>query len=165
MVGKKSVGRQASIKDVARRAGVNVATVSRAVNDDETARKVNAAIGRSRLAHAREAKPDTVRMPRVLADHGLVDGSVLIGRHSENLLQPLDEASLPWVLLGDNFDGDVRRLRHNVLSYDHEAGASEAASWDMSGEYGRLAAAEFLRRPHPETDTRYSGPGTDGRCL
>jgi DNA-binding LacI/PurR family transcriptional regulator len=133
----------------------------------------------------------------MLSDHGLVDGVILIGRHSANLLELFEHAVLPWVLLGNNYDGDLRQFPSSVLSYNDEAGSYEAASylvrlghreiafvgnvalpwfkrrragyqraasrhkfrtieiaedWDLSGvEYGRLAAAELLRREAPPT--------------
>lgn len=151
----------------------------------------------SRLEYAPEWKAGAVPLPRMIAEEGLVDGVILIGRHSGNLLQVLGAASLPWVLLGNNYDGDAGAMANNVLCYDDEAGCFEGASylarlghrhiafvgnvsvpwfrrryagferaarehgfeaqhlgenWEMRGvEYGRLAAAELLRRPDPPT--------------
>jgi LacI family transcriptional regulator len=242
---------KATIKDVARRAGVSVSTVSRVVNksgyfDAETARRVQEAIGSlgyrrnvhwerlsrnasmtvcfvlgnraalnsmqmrmlvacervckeagyelvfSRLDYSLEARPRELALPRMLAEDGLADGAILIGRHGANLLQAMDRGGLPWVLAGNNYDGDWRALRHSVVNYDDEAGCFEATaylarlghrsiaflgdqavpwfrrryrgferaaaehgfrasavreSWRLAGvEYGRLAAAELLRR-------------------
>jgi DNA-binding LacI/PurR family transcriptional regulator len=248
--------KKATIREVARHAGVSVATVSRVLNksdyfDEETARKVTDAVQTlgyrrnvhwqrlsrnasqtisfllgnrgslnsmqmkmlvscervckengyemlfSRLEYSGSAKAGDVPLPRILAEHGLVDGVILIGQHSANLLEVFERASLPWVLLGNNYDGEARGMPRNVLNYDDEAGCFEAAAylarlghrrlafvgnvtfpwfkrrrkgferavrqfnltplavednWDVTGiEYGRLAAAELLRRTHPPT--------------
>jgi DNA-binding LacI/PurR family transcriptional regulator len=57
-----------------------------------------------------------------------VDGVILIGRHAPNFLEVLRRAGVRWVLLGNNFEGDVTRLTENVLSYDDEAGCFDAAA-------------------------------------
>lgn len=245
-----------TIKDVAKKARVGVATVSRVLNnsgyfDEETARRVHEAVAAlgyrrnvhwqrlsanssrticfllgnrdsvnsmqmrmlvscervckeqgydlvfSRFDYDTSAKAGQIVLPRLLSDRGLVDGVILIGRHATNFLDVLRRAGMPWVLLGNNFEGDVSRVSENVLSYDDEAGCFDAAAhlvrlghrqiafvgntstpwfarryngferalrqhrinplgvtgdWRVGGiEYGRIAAAELLRREERPT--------------
>src|SRR5688572_15455507 len=139
---------KATIKDVARRAGVGVATVSRVLNnsgyfDEDTARRVHDAIAElgyrrnvnwqrissksskticyllgnrgslnsmqvrmlvscekvckergydlffARFDYDITTRAAQLVMPRMLADEGIVDGVILIGRHAPNLLDAL----------------------------------------------------------------------------
>lgn len=180
--------RTPTIKDVARRAGVGVATVSRVLNasgyfDDETARRVHQAVAElgyrrnvhwqrlsanssrticfllgnraalnsmqtrmlvacerackdhgydlvfSRFDYDTAARVPEVRLPRLLADRGLVDGVILVGRHAPNLLEVLDREGVPWAMLGNNYEGDTARLAQAVLSYDDEAGCHDATTY------------------------------------
>lgn len=187
-----------TIREVARRAGVSVATVSRVLNesgyfDEETGRRVHEAVnvlGYRRNVHwqrlsadssqtlcfllgnrdalnsmqtrllaacersARESGYDLVfsrfdydtsikaarlALPRLLADRGLVDGAILIGRHAPNLLEALDAIHMPWVILGNNFEGDIQKLRHDALTYDEESGCYEAAAYLARLGHRRIA--------------------------
>jgi len=93
----------------------------------------------SRFEYDTTAKANRLVLPRLLADHGLVDGAILIGRHAPNLLEALDANKMPWVALGNNFEGDFRKLHQNVLSYDEEAGCFEAAAYLIRQGHRRIA--------------------------
>jgi len=207
-----STNRATTIRDVARHAGVSVATVSRVLNesgyfDEETGRRVREAVqvlGYRRNVHwqrlsadssktlcfllgnratinsmqtrllsacertARDSGYDLVfsrfdydtsarasrlTLPRLLADHGLADGVILIGRHAPNLLEALDGIRMPWVLLGNNFEGDFRSLPHNALSYDEEPACYDAAGYLIRLGHRRIAFIgnqhlQWFRRRH-----------------
>jgi LacI family transcriptional regulator len=146
----------------------------------------------ARFRYSPDLRAGALELPRLLADEGVVDGVILIGRHAGNLVEALDRNSTPWVMMGNNYDGDFRKLAQNTVSYDDEAGCYEGTAylarlghrriafvgnaayrwferrragyeraltehdlrplaitedWGASGiEYGRLAAAELLRR-------------------
>ncbi|MDX2153746.1 MAG: LacI family DNA-binding transcriptional regulator [Bryobacteraceae bacterium] len=187
-----------TIKDVAREAGVSVATVSRVLNrsgyfDEATGRAVHDAVARlgyrrnvhwqrisnnasrtlcfllgnraglnsmqmrmlvacervckeqgfdlvfSRLDYPIEGKAARIELPRIVADQGLVDGVILVGRHAPNLLELLGQNALPWVMLGNNFEGDFHRLPENTLSYDEEAGSADATAYLARLGHRRIA--------------------------
>ena len=187
-----------TIKDVARRAKVSTATVSRVLNrrgyfDKETAGVVERAAGDlgyrqnvhwkrlSRQASEtvcfllgnretmnsmhvkllmaselvlREAgydlvfapfryRPDTppakLELPRLMLHEGTVDGIMLAGVHYPNLLDALGRLHLPYVVLGNTFEGPERRLKSDAVVYDDISGAYEAASYLARLGHRRIA--------------------------
>jgi LacI family transcriptional regulator len=93
----------------------------------------------SRFEYDTSARPARLALPRLLADRGLVDGVILIGRHALNLLEALDSNQMPWVLLGNNFEGEFGTVQQNALAYDEEAGCYEAASYLIRLGHRRIA--------------------------
>lgn len=187
-----------TIKEVARRAGVGIGTVSRVLNragsfDPETARKVEEAareLGYRRNVHWKrlssnssqticfllgnrdslnsmqmkmlvaceqacnprgydlvfarfryspDLKASALELPRLLADEGVVDGVILIGRHSANLIEALDRNSTPWVMMGNNYEGDFRSFTQNAVSYDDQAGCYEGTAYLARLGHRRIA--------------------------
>lgn len=107
----------------------------------------------SRYDYDTSARASRLTLPRMLADRGLVDGAILVGRQAPNLLEALDSIQLPWVLLGNNFEGNLNQVRDNTLSYDEEAGAYEAASYLVRLGHRRVAFIgnerwQWFRRRH-----------------
>lgn len=188
----------ATIKDVAAKAGVSVATVSRVLNgsgyaDAATAQRVHEAVEAlgykrnvhwSRLAsqssrtvlfllgnretmnsmqmrllvscervlhregfdclftrhsYPADAKANDLELPRLLAQDGAVDGVILAGIHSENLLKRLDHMKLPYVLLGSNFLGPDKALSRNCVLYDDRTGMYEATGHLLRFGHRRIA--------------------------
>lgn len=188
----------ATIRDVAAKAGVSVATVSRVLNasgyaDAATAQRVNEAVEAlgykrnvhwSRLAsqssrtvlfllgnretmnsmqmrllvscekvlhregydclftrhsYAADLKANELELPRLLRQDGAVDGVILAGIHSENLLKRLDHMKVPYVLLGSNFLGPDKALSKNCVLYDDETGMYEATGHLLRLGHRRIA--------------------------
>jgi DNA-binding LacI/PurR family transcriptional regulator len=201
----------ATIRDVAAKAGVSVATVSRVLNgsgyaDAATAQRVHEAVealgykrnvhwsrlaSRSsrtvlfllgnretmnsmqmrllvscervlhregydclftRYAYAADEKANDLALPRLLQQEGAVDGVILAGVHSENLLKRLDHMKLPSVLLASNFLGGDKAVSKNCVLYDDETGLYEATGYLLRlghrriGFIGDRGKAWFERR-------------------
>jgi LacI family transcriptional regulator len=101
----------------------------------------------SRFEYSAETKSRHLELPRILADDGVVDGVILIGRHSHNLIETFDRSRFPWVLLGNNFDGDLKQLKCNTVSYDDEIGTYEATSYLVRLGHRRIAFIGNARLP------------------
>jgi LacI family transcriptional regulator len=93
----------------------------------------------ARFSYATDARAGSFPLPRLLADEGVVDGAILIGRHSANLIQALDRLSIPWVMMGNNYDGDFDALDRNVISYEDESGCYEGAAYLARQGHRRIA--------------------------
>jgi DNA-binding LacI/PurR family transcriptional regulator len=76
-----------------------------------------------------DVKAPQLALPRVLAEQGVVDGVILAGQHSANLLEALDHAGIPWVLAGNNFVGPARCTSRFTIYYDEQGGISDAARY------------------------------------
>ncbi len=201
-----------TIKDVARKAGVGIGTVSRVLNrsgyfDEQTARNVHEAVQSlgyrrnvhwqrlssnssrtlcfllgnraslnsmqmkmlvaceqvcnshgydlifTRYSYSASVKASSLELPRILADQGVVDGVVLAGAHAPNLIETFERDSVPWVMLGNNYEGDLLKLRHNTVLYDEQSGAFEAASYLARLGHKRIAFIgngkfQWFRRRH-----------------
>lgn len=181
---------RATIKDVAKAAGVSVATVSRVLNgsgyfDEETARRVREAVAKldyrknihwtrlsrnssemvcfllgnresmnsmqmkmlvacerrcgehgldvvfSRFCYDAQARPEELALPKMLAARGIVDGVILAGYHTSNLLGTLRRNGIPWVLAGNNFAGRPGETRQYAVTYDEAGGIDDAAQYLM----------------------------------
>lgn len=196
----------ATIKDVARQAGVSVATVSRVLNgsgyyDEDTARRVRQAVESlayvrnvhwarlarnsaemvcfllgnrdalnsmqmrllvacervlqeagydlvfSRIRYTAKDRAEQLALPRLLSQPGMVDGVVLAGLHYPNLLDRLEAAPLPVVVLGNTLIGPARRLRQNAVTYDDVVGADEAVQHLLCLGHRRVAFVGNTRLP------------------
>jgi LacI family transcriptional regulator len=204
----------ATIRDVAQKAKVGVATVSRVLNDSgyveaETRQRVQAAVEDlgyrrnvhwSRLAaqssktiifvlgnrenlnsmqmrvlvacekvldaqgydllftrfnYAANAKPQELKLPRVLEQPGAVDGVVLAGLHYECITKALELRKLPFVILGNNFLSSSKASARNCVLYDDENGVFEATRYLLRLGHQRIA---FIGNVHRQWFARrYKG--------
>ncbi len=190
--------RAATIKDVAQKAGVSIATVSRVLNnsgyfDTDTARAVNEAVealayrrnihwkrlsrntsetacfllGNRDALNSMQVKmlmaservmtdagydlvfapfryspntpPASLKLPRLIAHQGTVDGVILAGLHYENFLTALTHIELPYVALGNTYIGHKDKLKKDALMYDDITGAYEATKYLLRLGHRRIA--------------------------
>lgn len=202
----------ATIRDVALRAQVSVATVSRVLNDSgyadpETRARVQKAVAElnyrrnvnwSRLKsrssqtalfllgnrqslnsmqmrlliacertlhgdgydllftrhdYSGDARAAELTLPRLLEQEGALDGVILAGIHYPNLLQALNRRKIPYVLLGNNFQGPAP-LVHNAVLYDDQGGIFEAAGHLIRLGHRRIAFAGNATLPWFERRAR-----------
>ena len=90
-------------------------------------------------SYSSSAKAGALELPRILADQGVVDGVVLAGAHSANLIETFERDSVPWVMLGNNYEGDLLKLKHNTVTYDEQSGCFEATSYLVRLGHKRIA--------------------------
>jgi DNA-binding LacI/PurR family transcriptional regulator len=106
----------------------------------------------SRYQYARDAAPDVLPLPRMLEQSGAVDGVLLAGVHHPNLLERLDQRRIPFVMLGNDFDGPPARLERDCVFFDDGAGIAEAVEYLAGlghrriGFVGNTAHPWFQRR-------------------
>lgn len=89
--------------------------------------------------YASETPAARLELPRLIAQHGMVDGVVLAGLHYENLLEAITGIKLPHVMLGNTYIGNEERLHHDALVYDDVAGAYEATNYLLRLGHKRIA--------------------------
>jgi LacI family transcriptional regulator len=92
-------------------------------------------------------RPGQIKLPRFLAQDGLVDGAILAGVQHSNLLRVFQRLKLPYVLLGTNFVGKGSDIEHNTVTYDDVAGIFEAASYLIRLGHRRLSFVGNVEKP------------------
>jgi LacI family transcriptional regulator len=106
----------------------------------------------TRHSYGAETKAAELELPRLLEQKGALDGTILAGVHSENLLKRLEQMKMPYVLLGSNFVGSEKALSKNCVLYDDETGMYEATGHLLRlghrriGFVGDRSRAWFARR-------------------
>jgi LacI family transcriptional regulator len=76
-----------------------------------------------------EAKPYELRLPRVLRTHGIADCVILAGANYDNLIEALEKAQTPYVLLANNFIGHKNRAAVDQVRWDDFTGAYVATDY------------------------------------
>ena len=73
--------------------------------------------------------PDDLRLPLLLERRGIVDGYIVSGMNSPNLLELLSRAGVPFAVLGNNVLGDWDPSQFDVVWFDDITGASEMTQY------------------------------------
>ena len=79
-----------------------------------------------------DASPEDIRLPLLFERRGLVDGYVVGGINSPNLLQLLTHTGVPFAVLGNNVLGDWQPEQFDVVWMDDVAGAHELTKYLQS---------------------------------
>jgi DNA-binding LacI/PurR family transcriptional regulator len=188
-----------TVHDVARAAGVSVATVSRVLNQHpnvsrKTRERVMALIDESgfrpnaiarRLVHGRSGQIcfllsnrdivhsfhsrvlkgaedycrqshnqvvfatvgyrldddlPSIELPRIIREHGSIDGILLAGTNYPNLCRYMEELGLPYVIFGNNLlTGSLAYPRKHAVCFDEQGGAHEAVRFLIELGHRRIA--------------------------
>lgn len=103
-----------------------------------------------------ELAPNAVALPRVLQlRHSAVDGFVLAGTHSANLIERLERLDRPFVVYGNNMCGDWDTKHVDSVFSDDFGGAYEVTRHLI--EAGRREIWFLADRDLPWRRTRYEG--------
>lgn len=93
----------------------------------------------SRFSYDAETRASALVLPRLLSQPGALDGAILAGLHSENLLDALKRRKLPYTFLANNYAGDAGKLAFNCVLYDDANGCYEAARYLLHLGHRRIA--------------------------
>jgi DNA-binding LacI/PurR family transcriptional regulator len=93
----------------------------------------------SRYLYSGETGAAAIALPRMLEQSGAVDGVLLGGVHHANLLERLDQRRIPYVMLGNDFDGPAARLDCNCVFFDDSGGIGEAIEYLVRLGHQRIA--------------------------
>jgi DNA-binding LacI/PurR family transcriptional regulator len=70
-----------------------------------------------------------LHLPRVVQRHDVVQGVILAGTTSTNLLELLDHKGIEFVVFGNNIIGDSKNLSHEVVFSDDIQGAKDVTRY------------------------------------
>ena len=124
---------------LANRDGINSFHARLLVACEETLQREGYDLTFSRYQYARETAAGALALPRMLDQSGAVDGVLLAGVHHPNLLERLDARRIPYVMLGNDFDGPAARLESNCVFFDDGAGIAEAVDYLAGRGHRRIA--------------------------
>lgn len=86
----------------------------------------------TRIVYEPSTPASELALPRVLRTHGAADCVILAGLNHGNLLESLDDADLPYVVLGNSLTQDIERKDHDIVSFDDQQGSREAVAYAAS---------------------------------
>lgn len=89
-------------------------------------------------AYSPDTPPSEIEMPRILAARGLIDGVIVAGTNYPNMLQAIDELSLPHVLFGTNLIAPRTENMAGAIYADDESGGYLAAGHLISLGHSRI---------------------------
>ena len=81
------------------------------------------------FAYGAGVSPDDLRLPLLLERRGIVDGYIVGGMNSPNLIEVLARAGVPFVVLGNNVLGDWQPDEFDVVWIDDVGGAYEMTQY------------------------------------
>jgi len=84
------------------------------------------------LHYPRNIPPRQLPVPPILERRGLVDGFIVAGVNSENLLELLTEIKLPFAVLGNTVVGDWKQQSYSVVWVDDISGALDITRYLLS---------------------------------
>jgi DNA-binding LacI/PurR family transcriptional regulator len=96
-----------------------------------------------------------IQLPPVVLRHGFVDGFIVSGAISENLLDFLTRRRFPFVVLGNNVVGEWRHATYDTVWFDDDGGAYEATCYLRS--LGHIDIWYVGNCRLPWFDRRYEG--------
>lgn len=82
------------------------------------------------LRYSRDTAPSEIALPRLLSNHGIVDGVILAGTNYPNLIAAMNQMRLPYVLLGNNLVERPSRagnLHPDAVYYENDKSARSLA--------------------------------------
>ncbi len=80
----------------------------------------------TRFAYQPETPPADLRLPGVLRSHGIADSMILAGTNYQNFADALDELSVKYVMLANNFVSAKPRAAFDQVRFNDESGAFDA---------------------------------------
>jgi DNA-binding LacI/PurR family transcriptional regulator len=104
--------------------------------------------------YSADVPPQELRLPLLLERRGLVDGYIVGGMNSENLLELLTRMSVPFAVLGNNVLGSWQSHRYDVVWMDDTTGAYELTQYLQSLGHEAIWFVGSRRFP---TSTLYRG--------
>lgn len=86
--------------------------------------------------------PAEIRLPLILESRGMIDGCVVGGMNTPNLLEHLRTTGMPFAVLGNNVLGQWNPEAYDVVWMDDTAGAGELTRHLLSLGHRRIAFLE-----------------------
>ena len=86
-------------------------------------------------------------MPKVVQRHDVVQGVILAGTNSTNLLQLLDHKGITYVVLGNNIIGEPQDLNSDIVFSDDTQGAQDMTQYLISLGHRNICFVGNTRLP------------------
>ncbi|HEY3836305.1 MAG TPA: LacI family DNA-binding transcriptional regulator [Bryobacteraceae bacterium] len=100
--------------------------------------------------------PDDLRLPLLLERRGIVDGYIVSGMNSPNLLELLSRAGVPFAVLGNNVLGEWDPSQFDVVWIDDITGANETTQYLLGLGHRSICFLGSRRIPSARMEQGYS---------
>ena len=99
------------------------------------------------LHYSPRTPPDSIDLPPVLQEHGLIDGLILAGTIYPNLLRRIESIHMPFVAFSNNVVGMGEEQQYDHVGFDDYNGTLQATRYLISKGHRQIVFAADISYP------------------